>query len=229
MAEVLPPHPRTEGQSYYASSGLRRSRPSQPSLYIPPQTTSSSSRTHKSESRSQGSKGGLSKKHRSLSSPSRLNAIAYTRASSSSSPSSASSTDNDEMNITADSAPEAQFFNYTTLPTKIDEEGNEAPPSSPLATYSSREEFGTKLRALHSRRKLSINAEDDTAVKQAPSRHVDYLSHDWKEEDIWSSWRHIVSQRKVYGEKSRLENASWRTWAKQRSRLRTVNPQNLNW
>ena len=70
---------------------------------------------------------------------------------------------------------------------------------------------------------------DDTAIKQEPSRHVDYLSHNWREEDIWSSWRHIVSQRKYYGPKSRLENASWRTWAKSKYRLRTVSPEKLNW
>jgi hypothetical protein len=39
---------------------------------------------------------------------------------------------------------------------------------------------------------------DDTSIKQEPSQHVDYLSHDWREEDIWSSWRHILSQRKAY-------------------------------
>lgn len=70
---------------------------------------------------------------------------------------------------------------------------------------------------------------DDTALKQEPKQHVDYLSHDWREEDIWSSWRHIVSQRKFYGQKSRLENASWRTWAKSKYRLRTVSPETLNW
>ncbi|KAK3701332.1 protein phosphatase regulator [Vermiconidia calcicola] len=70
---------------------------------------------------------------------------------------------------------------------------------------------------------------DDTAIKQEPSRHVDYLSHNWREEDIWASWRHIVSQRKVYGQKSRLENASWRTWAKSKYRLDTVSPERLNW
>ncbi|KAJ5517525.1 hypothetical protein N7527_009085 [Penicillium freii] len=32
---------------------------------------------------------------------------------------------------------------------------------------------------------------DDTLIEDEPSRHVDYLSHDWKEEDIWSSWREI--------------------------------------
>ncbi|KAL9115618.1 MAG: hypothetical protein Q9187_007229 [Circinaria calcarea] len=72
-------------------------------------------------------------------------------------------------------------------------------------------------------------AGDDTAVRKEPSRHVDYLSHNWKEEDIWSSWRHIVTKRKIYGNISRLENASWRTWAKSKYRLKTVSPDTLNW
>jgi hypothetical protein len=33
----------------------------------------------------------------------------------------------------------------------------------------------------------------------------------------------------VYGQKSRLENASWRTWAKSKYRLRTISPETLNW
>lgn len=70
---------------------------------------------------------------------------------------------------------------------------------------------------------------DDTAVRQEPSRQVDYLSHEWREEDIWSSWRHIVSRRSVYGERSRLENASWRSWAKSKYHLKTVSPKTLNW
>lgn len=70
---------------------------------------------------------------------------------------------------------------------------------------------------------------DDTAIQHQPSRHVDYLSHSWKEEEIWSSWRHIVSKRWYYGERSRLENASWRTWAKQKNHLKTVSPDTLNW
>jgi hypothetical protein len=70
---------------------------------------------------------------------------------------------------------------------------------------------------------------DDTAIKTEPSQHVDYLSHDWREEDVWSSWRHIVSQRKVYGQQSRLENAAWRTWVKSKFDLPTVSPETLNW
>ncbi|OAG08756.1 uncharacterized protein CC84DRAFT_1162621 [Paraphaeosphaeria sporulosa] len=72
-------------------------------------------------------------------------------------------------------------------------------------------------------------SEDDTNLRPEPSQHVDYLSYDWKEEDIWSSWRHIVEHRSVYGERSRLENASWRHWAKLQYRLRTVTPESLNW
>ena len=72
-------------------------------------------------------------------------------------------------------------------------------------------------------------SEDDTNLRPEPSQHVDYLSYDWKEEDIWSSWRHIVEHRSVYGERSRLENASWRQWTKLQYRLRTVSPESLNW
>lgn len=72
-------------------------------------------------------------------------------------------------------------------------------------------------------------SEDDTAVRKEPSHHVDYLSYEWREEDIWASWRHIVEHRNVYGERSRLENASWRTWAKAQFKLKTVSPETLNW
>jgi len=73
------------------------------------------------------------------------------------------------------------------------------------------------------------HAEDDSAVRAQPSRHVDYLSHDWKEEDIWESWKFIVARRGDYSNAARLENASWRTWMKSKNRLRTVSPETLNW
>jgi hypothetical protein len=72
-------------------------------------------------------------------------------------------------------------------------------------------------------------AEDDTAVRKQPTRHVDYLSHNWREEDIWSSWRHVISKREVYSNSARLENASWRTWVKAKNKLKTVSPETLNW
>ncbi|KAI0019566.1 protein phosphatase type 1 complex subunit Hex2/Reg1 [Xylariomycetidae sp. FL0641] len=73
------------------------------------------------------------------------------------------------------------------------------------------------------------HAEDDTALARRPTQHVDYLSHNWKEEDIWSSWRYVVSRRGEFSNGPRLENASWRTWMKAKYRLRTVSPEKLNW
>jgi len=70
---------------------------------------------------------------------------------------------------------------------------------------------------------------DDTCVRTEPSRHVDYLSHDWREEDIWASWRYMVGKRGVHTNSARLENASWRTWAKKKYRLETVSAKKLNW
>jgi hypothetical protein len=72
-------------------------------------------------------------------------------------------------------------------------------------------------------------AVDDSAVRTEPTRHVDYLSHDWSEEDIWTSWRYMIQKRNVYQNSARLENASWRTWAKTKNQLRTVSPEQLNW
>ena len=72
-------------------------------------------------------------------------------------------------------------------------------------------------------------AEDDIAIRVGPSRHIDYLSHDWREEDILPSWRQVVSNRKTYNNSARLENAAWRTWEKTRSNLKTVPADRLNW
>ena len=74
-----------------------------------------------------------------------------------------------------------------------------------------------------------FSAGDDTAIEIEPTRHVDYLSHNWKEEDIWASWRHIVVKRKMYGNSARLDNALWRTWTKSKYQLGTVSPETLNW
>ncbi|KAJ5963132.1 hypothetical protein N7481_013437 [Penicillium waksmanii] len=72
-------------------------------------------------------------------------------------------------------------------------------------------------------------AADDTSVEDEPSRHVDYLAHEWKEEDIWASWRYVTARRGDYSNGVRLENASWRTWAKAKNNLKTISPETLNW
>ncbi|OJJ08441.1 hypothetical protein ASPVEDRAFT_89661 [Aspergillus versicolor CBS 583.65] len=79
----------------------------------------------------------------------------------------------------------------------------------------------------HSRRPVPIA--DDSSVEEEPSRHVDYLSHEWREEDIWASWRYVVGRRKIYENGVRLENASWRTWSKLKHNLGTISPDTLNW
>ena len=76
---------------------------------------------------------------------------------------------------------------------------------------------------------LVEHAGDDAAVREQDSRYVDYFSHDWKEEDIWSTWKHIVSKRKAHHQSARLENSLWRAWTKSKYRLKTVPPMTLNW
>ncbi|KAF5702850.1 hypothetical protein FMUND_13276 [Fusarium mundagurra] len=70
---------------------------------------------------------------------------------------------------------------------------------------------------------------DDMAVSSRPSHQVDYLSHNWREEDIWSSWRYVVMRRGDLSDSKRLENAVWRTWVKAKYDLTTISPETLNW
>lgn len=70
---------------------------------------------------------------------------------------------------------------------------------------------------------------DDSAVSTLPRGQVDYLSHNWEEEDVWRSWRNMTRQKNEIANGIRLENASWRTWWKQRNKLKTVTPETLNW
>jgi hypothetical protein len=76
---------------------------------------------------------------------------------------------------------------------------------------------------------LQALAADDTSLEDAPSGHVDYRAHDWREEDIWSSWGYVVRKKNMYSNGIRLENASWRTWAKTKDNLGTLSPESLDW
>ncbi|GCE99707.1 hypothetical protein ZYGM_002548 [Zygosaccharomyces mellis] len=76
--------------------------------------------------------------------------------------------------------------------------------------------------------------QDDNDLMREPERHVDYLSHEWNESDISNSWKYIILKKKKKSSvdqvnAARLENASWRTWAKARNQLRTVSPEIVNW
>lgn len=96
-------------------------------------------------------------------------------------------------------------------------------------------DLSTALPALKGISECSLPTEptrtavDDTAIRKEPHAHVDYLSHDWTEEDLSSSWRSIVSKQAVHSNSQRLENASWRAWMKAKYGLKTVAPETLDW
>ncbi|KFZ02395.1 hypothetical protein V500_00235 [Pseudogymnoascus sp. VKM F-4518 (FW-2643)] len=75
---------------------------------------------------------------------------------------------------------------------------------------------------------VSRRAWEYNPLEDGPTRNVDYLSHKWEEEDIWTSWRYVVAKND-YKDKIRLENASWRSWAKLNYRLLTVSPETIDW
>ena len=73
------------------------------------------------------------------------------------------------------------------------------------------------------------SAKDDSTIQLQPARCVDYLSHDWEEQEVQSSWKHVMRERKIHSDGTRLENAIWRIWTKTKYGLETVPPEELNW
>ncbi|KAH7472018.1 hypothetical protein FOMA001_g13327 [Fusarium oxysporum f. sp. matthiolae] len=88
---------------------------------------------------------------------------------------------------------------------------------------------GTSTRGSPELGKFHERAEVDTAINAQPWRNIDYLSHDWKEEEILSSWKYITTRRGEDPNSARLENACWRTWTKYKNNLKTMSPETLNW
>ncbi|KAF9197723.1 hypothetical protein BGZ49_001711 [Haplosporangium sp. Z 27] len=63
-----------------------------------------------------------------------------------------------------------------------------------------------------------------------PALAIDYLGSSWNnEDDIAASWKFMTKQKNDLINGLRLENASWRNWAKQRHHLKTISPKALNW
>ncbi|KAG0012519.1 hypothetical protein BGZ80_011689 [Entomortierella chlamydospora] len=63
-----------------------------------------------------------------------------------------------------------------------------------------------------------------------PASAIDYLGNSWScEDDIATSWKFMTKQKHDLINGLRLENASWRNWAKKRHNLRTISPKALNW
>ena len=224
MTEVLPAQ-LPDGQSYFSNSPLRRSSASQSSFVGSPPSYSSSRRsnyTHSEHRSSSLSSSAPSSPRASSTNLSQASSFQSTPASSISPETKLDADDEDDeiafpgysdsrsfgRDREFDSPSSLCSYNTVITPSPIDDDAISPTTSSPDP--------------------LPVS-EDDTAIRHEPSQHVDYLSHEWEEEDIWSSWRHIVSKRRIYGERSRLENASWRTWAKSKYKLKTVSPETLNW
>ncbi|KAK5722932.1 protein phosphatase regulator [Elasticomyces elasticus] len=218
MAEVLTAPRTPDGQAFYQSSGLRRAHASSNSLYIGSPALSSSSNSSYIESALHQEKA-QSPPSLSIPSPPKLSSPDLSSSSSKSG----------TIPIIGGTSLESKVANDDDI--SFPDYGRFYEDSSYAESQSSEEPVGsTTTETTASDSPLPTpTVSDDTALRQEPKEHVDYLSHDWREEDIWSSWRHIVSQRRVYGQRSRLENASWRTWAKSKYHLRTISPETLNW
>lgn len=225
MAVVL----NSEENSYFSSSPLRRSH-SQPKFIIQQQSYPKAPSKSKSNSNfntivspSHSANSSAPSSPRTLHADSSVPSYSSTPASSLSLDARCEDED-DEDQIAFPSYDDVGYYgqveeleppasprtgdSYTVSPTSNSTSTNVSRPESPDAVE---------------------HAEDDTAVRTQPSRHVDYLSHNWREEDIWLSWKLIVSKRKAYNNSARLENASWRTWMKAKNKLKTVSPETLNW
>ncbi|OCK97048.1 uncharacterized protein K441DRAFT_28256 [Cenococcum geophilum 1.58] len=224
MTEVLPAQ-LPDGQSYFSNSPLRRSSASHSSFVGSPPSYSSSRRSNYTHSEHRSSS-------LSSSAPSSPRASSTNLSQASSFQSTPASSISPETKLDADDEDDEIAFPGYSDSRSFDRDREFDPPSSPssyntVITPSPIDDDAISPTT-SSPDPLPVS-EDDTAIRHEPSQHVDYLSHEWEEEDIWSSWRHIVSKRRIYGERSRLENASWRTWAKSKYKLKTVTPETLNW
>ena len=78
-------------------------------------------------------------------------------------------------------------------------------------------------------RGLLRHTQDDGDATSQSIQSIDYLSHCWVEEDIWTSRRYVISEGRDLPERGRLENASWRLWAKIRNDFGTILPSAIKW
>lgn len=216
MTEVLHVPRQPDGQSYYESSGLRRSPPSSSSLFLDTASPVSTTST--------------SPKHSIITTTAPIESTEAVRsplpevAVSTPTP----TTETGRKGVGASHGLNIDTSRSSNSPTDSNADIADTPLPSPA--YSSDViESPTSETTISDSPLATPTVCDDTAVKDPPSRQVDFLTHEWREEDIWSSWRHIVCNRKIYGERSRLENASWRQWGKTKHNLRTIAPETLNW
>jgi ankyrin repeat protein len=73
-------------------------------------------------------------------------------------------------------------------------------------------------------------AQDDIYIKREVStRSVDFLTYEWKGDELMASWRHAASTSCEFENRERLANASWRTWSKVYHKTEEVPPSSVNW
>ncbi|CZT02832.1 uncharacterized protein RCO7_05959 [Rhynchosporium graminicola] len=115
-------------------------------------------------------------------------------------------------------------------------------PEVPVTTALQSERINPRVPSF--KRATITGTRDCEALEVQPCGNVNYLLHQWREEDVSASWKHVVSKSKSWNEDvssldsskwkrhnivRRLENSSWRTWSKLRFGLRTVHPKTINW
>lgn len=203
MTEVLQVPRQPDGQSYYQSAGIRRSPPSSSSLFLDTSPLASSPKNIATPPAEHQEKLG----HRTPSSLPPSAASSFETVSSASSRDSTLDTFDSSVDSSLSLDTDIDFPNYDDVSFGGGHGSSlGVPPSSPAyGEDSSDEPPETSTDTTRSDSPLPTpTVADDTAIRDDPSRQVDFLSHDWREEDIWASWRHIVSQRKsLYGERSR--------------------------
>ncbi|PCD45240.1 hypothetical protein BFJ63_vAg13918 [Fusarium oxysporum f. sp. narcissi] len=243
MAVVLP----SDDNGYFAGSGLRRSHSHSNfiSSTSPFPTSSHLSDHYKPTSKSYAESNSSS----APSSPRTVHADSVDLSYASTPATNLSIASDYDDNIGLAESPEdhfmfpsfaqEKFYVHPEIRPEIHHDDNLEPPPSPRtgdsytvspAEHENSEEVSDDTsRPETPEHEKSEHAEDDTAVSSRPSRQVDYLSHEWREEDIWSSWRYVVTRRGEFPNSARLENASWRTWMKAKNNLKTISPESLNW
>ncbi len=133
----------------------------------------------------------------------------------------------------------SSFSTSTSIGTSTSVEGscNSAESSSPIETIfdvvelcdTAEAELAGKYEVRTEGYVTIERTKDDISVVEHPTRNVDYLSHDWRETELLACWKHLASTRKQHEKIDRLENATWRSWAKIKYGLKTISPQTFNW
>ncbi|KAL2060215.1 hypothetical protein VTL71DRAFT_9610 [Oculimacula yallundae] len=119
---------------------------------------------------------------------------------------------------------------------------NHNAPDAPATLQSAAIKINTRFNPIE--RATVTETRDCESLDVQPFGNVNYLLHQWQEEEVSASWKHVVSKRKTWTEDvssldhsswkrhnvvKRLENVSWRSWSKLRFGLRTVSPTTINW